>query len=269
MRRIAVGMTALLTVAGGCGDDEEAVTITASPAAVVQAVDDTLGASGRFRVLVTTTGDEGPTELEVVGAFDGAGRVELTADLGQLAPFAGGVLPVELQGELRVVLDADVAYVCGEVLAALGASCGSVDASAAGSLPIALDDPFGALRSLVAEAQSVEEVGQEDVDGTETTHLRGTITPAEALAALDEGDSAALEQQLGSLGVDDASLDQPFPFDVWIDGEGRVRRYHQETADGSGGLTVELRDLGTDVAIDVPSGDEVVALDALLSGLGG
>lgn len=77
---------------------------------------------------------------------------------------------------------------------------------------------------LLSQLQGVTAVGTALVKGAATTHYRGTLDLAKALAAL--GPSGGLGQ-LGVLGpaVRQGLADLVVPVDVWIDGHDRLRRF--------------------------------------------
>lgn len=119
-------------------------------------------------------------------------------------------------------------------------------------------------------------VGKENVRGAETTHFQGTVDLAKAAqaAATPELKDAMTktQQKLGS-----SSL----PMDVWIDGQGRMRKltYSMDIgklAAANGGPaqtgtlteTIELFDYGVKVNVAEPPADQVTDLSALLAGAG-
>ena len=123
----------------------------------------------------------------------------------------------------------------------------------------------------LAGAEDVEELGTETVDGVETQHFGGTYRLASALETLDPEQAAALEASFEQFGnqIADAEL----PFEVWVDGDGRVRRMVQEMEVLGSTVSFEQRyfDFGADVDIQVPEGDvpDLGAIFEQLSGLGG
>jgi hypothetical protein len=274
-------VVALTLAIAGCGESKDSVAVDASPEGLARAASRTVdGESGRFTASVSLDVLGQSIELAIDGAFDAAGRGEVTMALGDiLAQLGGGAgdLPPGLDDEVRYVVDGGVIYVCGALLELLGedAECGSlqlgVDASTYGLGGV--NDPTAFLRTL-AGADNIEEVGEEDVDGVATTHLRGSFTMRDAIDALDVEQAEELEQQLATLGeAGEGALDTPMPFDVWLDGDGRVRRQVLDIdMSGVGGdapagsvhLDIRYRDFGDDVSIDVP--DDAVDLTGLLPG---
>ncbi|MGF1596976.1 MAG: hypothetical protein ACFCVK_08580 [Acidimicrobiales bacterium] len=136
-------------------------------------------------------------------------------------------------------------------------------------------DPLGLLVGIGTARAALDEVGPDTVRGVATTHYRSTIDLA-AVAAADPATRAELEGELGSL--DGAVL----PVELWIDGDGLVRRYSIELASTgliesfgavptpgesfTATLVVELYDHGADLGIEPPPADEVVDAESMFGG---
>ncbi len=282
-RSLALSLVLPLAVLG-CGDGggTDEVTVDATPDGLARAASRTIdGESGRFLAEITMAGGPIDASFSFAGAYDAAGRSEVEIDFGGLlGGLPGGEeAPAGLDAPMRMVLDGSTMYLCGPLVAFLGADgeCGSIDVEAIG-LPAVSGpaDPTAFLRTM-AGSDDVEEVGAEDVEGVATTHFRGTYTMRDAIDALEPEQAEDLEQQLEGLGGGDELLDVATPFDVWVDGDGRVRRMTFElavpTPEGGGDtqvrVTTDLRfsDFGDDVEIDVPEGATDIT-DAL-EGAGG
>lgn len=127
---------------------------------------------------------------------------------------------------------------------------------------------------LIRHLTGAEIVGQDDLDGLAVTHVRFTVDAA-ALAA----EASAMfggEDVAGDFGPDE------FIFDVWIDGEGFIRRISldlgaameelmgdpdESESDGFGDAFASLFDVtnvinyydyGADITIEAPPADEIV-----------
>ena len=243
--------------AGG-GDDGPAAPAVGSAEEVVEAALEATLAEGSARTEFTTelTGLTGTDETLTV---EGEGLVDLerrrstvTVDLGPVlaglglpgiggevetravegttwfrSPFFNSVLGVQTDW---VRVDTGAAPDAGDGLAQLTSLAGN--------------DPGDQLRLLArVEPDSVEEVGDEDLRGDATTRYRASVVP-----------QAALADQLGP---------GPLDVDVWVDGDGRVRRLGY-TADlppaaGGGTAAVELEyfAFGTDVDVEPPPDADV------------
>jgi hypothetical protein len=132
-------------------------------------------------------------------------------------------------------------------------------------------DPRELLEVLESVTGEIETVGTEELRGTATTHYRAT---------LDLRDLGALTPQGNDQGQDFGQVfDQLFeqtgfsdvPFDVWLDGDGLVRKVQasfsmappgeQEKLEAS--FSFELYDYGVAVDVTPPPADEVVDASAL------
>lgn len=292
MRRgssILIGAAALL---GACGSDGDDVVVDASPEAVARAAAQTSGGtSGRVEgelVLHTDFALLDDAELSFHGVYDGEGRVEVTMQLGSLLDAAvdAGELTAEAAEEpVRYVFDGTTGYACWDAFAELlggGASCFSFDPGAAAG-PAPTSNP-AALLAALAGAADVEPVGRDEVDGVPADHLQGTFTLGQALDTLPPEQAEELEQQLQLGDPAEAAatevLDEPIPFDVWIDDDGYARRarYSIEVRPPGGlvdsvAVEADLRfsDFGADIVIDVPDPSDVspVPLFALAGADGG
>jgi hypothetical protein len=173
------------------------------------------------------------------GAVDNrARRAQLTVDLGS-------------HGSTELVLDDSMLYVRLDGLRhapPLATPWLSADLETVGAM---LGDRLDELTGWAAEGPSrvleqlravgeVEELGSEQVRGVETTRYRALVRPP--------GEPA----------------ERAVPVDVWIDGDGLVRRLH--AADGTEDVTVDLYDFDADVAIEPPAPAQVTALDEFFQG---
>ena len=232
-----------------CGDDADPLELVT--AAGAETVDD-----GNARLQSTTEVTAGGTTvtIEAEGLVDFEGdRAALTTEL------PGG------QGQLEVVADGTTLYLRGPNLAALGVTTpwASVDLERVDDLTgtdledlQSSGDEASSGLGLLSGAKEVEEVGEEELDGTETTHYRATVdlrrAVEEAGAVSDRAAFEAFVEQLG---------DEEIDVDVWLDGEDRVRRlrYEQPVPDQEGAtatVTLDLTDLGVDEQVEVPPSAE-------------
>ncbi|HYI44396.1 MAG TPA: hypothetical protein VE174_02890 [Actinomycetota bacterium] len=111
-------------------------------------------------------------------------------------------------------------------------------------------------------SKNIEEVGTEEVRGTETTHYKGVIDFDELQKTLPTEVGGSIDKIQELSGIDQA------PIEVWLDGDGLPRRVKYDFAydmpAGSGpmsdakmSITMEFFDYGTDVTVDVPAAEEV------------
>jgi hypothetical protein len=263
-----------------CGGGEE-VTVEATPAAVASAGSATLD-TGTARVEVAVTfalpgGDE-PVTVEGGGVVDFEhARAELTIDLSALAGGLAGLgelLPAMAESYLdqpmRSVQDGGVAYACADFFTmVLGADCLRIDTGETAGIASPAGVDATSLLRLLGGTEAVAVVGTETLFDVETTHYRGTITTERALAGLPDDTAEELRGALERLGIDDTTLAQGV--DVWIDGDGLVRRIRQEGAvPGGRGPVVTLVSFvqfGLDVAVDIP--DDAVDASEIIGQFGG
>ncbi|RMH76670.1 MAG: hypothetical protein D6683_09720 [Actinomyces sp.] len=147
-------------------------------------------------------------------------------------------------------------------------------------------DPTQFLDLMRGVGADIEVVGTETLDGVTTVHLSGTLSMADALRLATPEERQSLEESfsgfdpLGTLGsLDDAVFD----LDVWIDGDGRLRRFvlgaddlsrfdpTGQTPPGAGlRLEFSLGGFGEPVTVEVPPPDQVTSIDDIDPfGLGG
>lgn len=208
-----------------------------------------------------TTGDM--TIEYIVGPEDMYLRAPFFATLGDLMP-AGEDL-----GE------ADALF---EAFTSMGEGWGHVDLTALGD--IAPGEAAGALGGgqtmdpqvfldMIKDTEAVEDLGTDEIDGVEVSGLAADVSLGQLLEGQD--------MDASDLG---ASGDIGFPIEVWVDGEGQIRRVsfkldEEALADAAGeeiddmdvsdlggfefGMTMDFTDYGdASIEIEEPSGDDVV-----------
>jgi hypothetical protein len=129
---------------------------------------------------------------------------------------------------------------------------GGIDLS---SLANTSPTPASAL-SYLRGASKVREIGQESIDGAETTHYKVTVDLEKAVARSDSITQEALRRVIQAGGT------KTLPIDVWVDGKGFVRKvqYAQRAAGKAVKVTMDLHDYGKPVTVKPPPSDEVVDL---------
>lgn len=255
-----------------------------------------------------------PTAFSITGdgAYDrAAGLSSMTVDPGGMLEETLSALPAARRDEVaatvggldltqHVVQQGTTTYLRSGALALIDPSLADrwlrLDASrlggAGGTSGIAgiagiggTGDPSAYLDYLEGVGADVSTVGREQVGGVDTTHLRASVSMRQALQA-SGADRAALERSLGQLpGTAASALEElTFPTDVFVDGQGYVRRIRLTydlrgliQALGSAGVgtgstkgttpagagmqmvvTVDYTDLGAPVDITVPPPDRTV-----------
>jgi hypothetical protein len=258
----AVAALALLTACGASSTGDR--TDRLSPVAAVQAAAATTAEAGSSRfALESRTEFSGQTvEVTGTGLFDPATRSG-TASF-TLPGGSGTMEQVFLGDDLYLTLPG----MPGWYRVALSDLSGSSLARSA--------DPTDALRALEGVSDDVEEVGSDTVRDEDTTHYRGTIDPQRVLDQVDGSLRELAEQGLAAGAV------EAVPFEVWLDDEGRLRRFLLTVdlpgSEATGGqdirsvTTLELFDFGVEVDVEPPPADQVQdggpLLDALRSSQG-
>ncbi|MBQ0829203.1 hypothetical protein [Streptomyces tagetis] len=103
----------------------------------------------------------------------------------------------------------------------------TADNTSYGMLPRQIEASPLVQSTFLTGSEDVRRLGTETVEGTRTTHYRGTVTMAGLIAARDAAPTGAIgERRIDSL---DAfvglSLDGPLTMDLWTDADDRPRRF--------------------------------------------
>jgi hypothetical protein len=164
----------------------------------------------------------------------------------------------------------------------------AIDGASMAEVQQAVGTPGGAdprvLLDLVAGADDVQELGQDEVDGDGVNGLAAEVTITELLEAQGQDPESYFDQMTGSFGgrtSDDVTAaaqeiyETPIPLEVWVDGAGYVRRIAYEMdlaaiarAQGGGpqqleeltaGYIVELTDYGDEsIEVELPAEEETI-----------
>jgi LppX_LprAFG lipoprotein len=126
-----------------------------------------------------------------------------------------------------------------------------------------LTDPRAQLQILLSSGD-VTKVGEEKIDGVNTVHYQGTVTPSEITPR--QGFDAEIQEELknwyAELGVSEIS------YDIWVDGDFQARRLVMTMPTDSGdlSLTMNLSDFGKPVTVEAP--ENATDLTEILDSLG-
>lgn len=120
-------------------------------------------------------------------------------------------------------------------------------------------NPTHFLEEITSRSDTVEVVGQEELDGETVTHYRATVDPDLTIEEVATAGTREVEEVLegAQLGFD--------PLEIWVDSLGRVRRVTSggEFGGGSSGFEFDMKfsmhyyDFGVPVHIDIPSPDQI------------
>jgi hypothetical protein len=272
---VVVGIGAGATAVAGCGGDD-ATGINVSRVAAATAEKGT----ARIAVKVSVEGAGLPLPLELdakgVTALDSS-KGRLTFDLRPLLGLLGAQQGAS--GDLELRFDGGTLYAKPPKLGQLKIPGGKPWVSLElPKLASALDlptkglgklfrlEPAEQLRALKA-AKGLKEIGKEDVDGTETTHYRGTFELADFVATLPAAERAEVQQaieKLDALATGSGSLNSPVLADIWVDEDGVTRKLLSTTnlpeQDGRPGADIRqsyvLSDFGAALDADPPAAGE-------------
>jgi hypothetical protein len=128
------------------------------------------------------------------------------------------------------------------------------------SLASANPTPTSALAYLRG-ASHVKKVGTDSVQGVNTTHYKVTVDLERAARESSGSTRRSLRRLMQLSGV------RKLPADVWIDGDGYLRKVQYAQPAGNGRtvrLTMELHDFGRPVAVKPPPASSVVDLMQVL-----
>lgn len=278
VRKLTLAGAAVLAAAlvgagvGACAKpaDESRIPTRVVTVAALRAAPDTAAATGsaRFEIRVGGGSSAGAGDVVATGGFAGE-KVSVELDLASVLARAatstpGASVPLGIDATMRVVVDGSSVYLQVPMLQGPGGVTGWLSltpgdlGNVGHSLGVEVDvfDPSKVLEVLREVTAEMEVVGPAVVRGIATTHVRAAISATSPPADV---------------------------VDVWIDGDGLVRRI-QMVADGfpgagaghgggagSGGemVTIELFDYGVPVEITVPAASEVTPFAELLGSFAG
>jgi hypothetical protein len=245
----------------GCGAEE--VASDATPEDIARAAERTSEAGGAHFTLKGTVSGPGTTvRISGDGEEDDRGNAEIDFD-------------ISAEGEdvsMRQVIAGEEIFMSSDLfekelpdgkewikidLRTVADDLGIADVPQTGST-----DPRDSLRNLRAVGD-VEKVGTEDVQGVETTHYRATVELSRLPEQVKPSERAAARRAVKRLikltGKDTQETE------VWIDDRDYVRRTQLEFSmkgpDGeqvNSDITLEYRDFGKRVSIEVPADSESV-----------
>jgi hypothetical protein len=265
---IAVLVAAIMLA--GCGASAEEVLKAASEKT-------TAAGSSRVALDVRVAGDSAAKAAALTGSgvFDYANR---KGSLDLRVPLGGAAAQ---PAKIESIIDKDVVYqkyprqLSAQLAAGkpwLKIDLGVLNRVGAGAIASGQqpNDPTQALNVLKGVSGEVREVGKEKLRDAQTTHYAATLDLEKAAegAGNNKATIENLMEQIGS---------KSLPADVWIDGEGRLRKLRYEMTVGGARATtqagasatkvtttIELFDFGTEVTAKPPPADQVTDATKLL-----
>jgi len=250
----------------GCGSTSATLDPVAQAAEVTSASG---GVHMRMSMHLTIPGLETPVTATGQGFFNyKTHEGKLGLDMTGLPSSATSVLG---GGTLHVdeLMKSTSIYVGSPVFASHlpgGAHWMKVDLSKIGGLDIQSltsgeSNPAQFLEYLRAHGGSVTEVGSGSLGGVHTTRYHGTIDLKKVADALPESERAAAKASIQQLSSETGL--SSIPFDVWVDGQHRVRRIEMNISVNVAGqnagmvLTIDLSHYGPTPTITAPADSEV------------
>ena len=270
MKRILCAALLLTIFAGACGGDG------ALPGESVAQAAELAKEQGSANVSMTmdmTIPNGGSISMSGEGAFE----FDTAGNRGHLTFTAtgtgDGAAAAEQIGTMEAVYEDFVAYMKMPILANVlpeGKTWIKIDFQKVGEqmgidfqqlAQLGQNNPMQQLDYLKG-VQNIEEVGTEDVRGTETTHYKGVIDFDALQKDVPDEVGGSIDKIQELSGIDQA------PMEVWLDADGLPRRmkldFTYDMPAGSGpmsdakmSMTMEYFDYGTDVTVEVPPASEV------------
>jgi len=242
---------------------------TGSAATIRDAAETTLASgSAAFEIRVVV---EGSAQIPA-GEISGSGAASYEDPRLMHGTFDFGDLGV---GTIEMIVDERFAYLRGEAFASFAADAetwlrvdlASTDATARElkGLVSGQNDASLLLYYLFGADGGLETIGTETIGGVEATGYGVSLDLDAALARVPAEVREALELNLDEF--TDGGIDHVLDAEVWVDGDGFVRRLvfvyvlGEEVGGGQIRVTSDLSAFGEPVEAEVPAGDEIVALE--------
>jgi hypothetical protein len=280
MRRLALGLVLIAPFgAAACGSEEEATKRSEDPVAAVAAATEKTTAAGTSRVSLVSEGEIQGQSLRA----EGTGALDYGARRGTwTVAFSGEAAGALAAQDVDVVVDGFVMYMRSPLLSravGTGKQWLKFDLNELSERQginltelsrLSQGDPSEALNWLRAAGDDVEEVGTEEVRGAETTHYRATIDLRRVDDLVPSRQREATRRSIESM--IELTGQTEIPTEVWIDADGRVRRYRYTQrfpAAGTGAIveptiTTEFFDFGVEVDAEPPPRGEVTDVVELI-----
>ncbi|GGL98520.1 putative lipoprotein [Streptomyces fumigatiscleroticus] len=150
---------------------------------------------------------------------------------------------------------------------------GAVDNESYGLLPAPIEGNPAVQSTILTASKDVRRVGTETIDGTPTTHYRGTVTRSGIRAARDAAaNKAARERQINSLDqFITLRIDNALTVDLWIGDDNHTKQFRMrgDTRDTPGGaegkpldMTITFLDVNQPVTVQAPPSEDTADLAA-------
>jgi hypothetical protein len=274
-------LMSLLLVAAACGDPDATATETTVDRptdATVALEDSAVEPAAKLRQAAQRSAEFDTVTFEMVMSADGEPMSRIVSQSSADGSRARMTMDMPGVGEVQVlVVDGTYYYAFpglpdGIEWASMSAAelteISGIDPSAAGA-----QDPTKAFEALSAVSDEVETVGEEQIDGVDTTHYRFT---ADVSGLFDQAVAS------GTLGGQAAETVEAFDgdtvMDAWIDDEGLIRRLTYELSldpavagdDLPGTFSYELTfsDYGAPVDVAAPPAEQTMSMQEMMGSAG-
>ena len=287
-RRTAAAVLAAIgaaAITAGCGSSSSGGTKLSAAATLKRAAYVSTAASGfktsmSMRMSVNGTGSVQNVALTANGSVSPGTRTgEMTMSM-KLPASAGGQ-----NLDLQIVMDRNTLYMklpasltskipggkpwLSMNLKQIGQASGIPGYGSLFSNSSSFSNPSQYLNFLRATADgSVKNLGQETVNGVQTTHYEADVDLAKLASSVPAAQKQAVQQLMSTL--QDKGVNTQMPIDAWIDGSHHIRRLHIKYNVSLNGqsvttdLTENLSDYGPQPAPPVPSADQTTNLTSML-----
>lgn len=266
-RLFVLGAVALGLTGTACGADNSSTDLaTKDPQAAMAAASERTAEAKSVRLALSATSSTGVKVLSGTGSYDfvtDRGRFTLQTALGAGADMLITATDVFLKNPQAQQAGAKPWIRLSE--ADLAASRAAGSAQFIDSIRRQVD-PRSTLDALGANVPDLKKVGEQTLRGTKTTQLRGQVDLSdEAIAAAPAAQQEGLRSAQRVFGSDG------YPVDVWLDGDGRVRRVQYDVSSGEGDaktattVKLDLYDFGEAPAIQLPADSDVGDASTLLN----
>lgn len=222
----------------------------------------------------------GDISIIAEGSIDNeTGMSQITMDMSDVfssMDSGGGMsLPPEA-GIMEMITDGDDTYMKSPLLSMFGDSekpwvrMDTDEVSDGEVTSGAPSDPTKFLEFLENTGSEIEELGNEEVRGVDTIHVRTTLDMEEIMKSAPAEDQEEMQKQLDEMGGAFTEI----PLEAWVDEDGMVRRIQmdfdladlgdEEMGEGTMLLTIEMYDFGEPVDITIPDPSEVSEMDTAM-----
>jgi hypothetical protein len=280
MRRTVISsVAAIVLFASGCSSAlSPGATVAQAPAATKGARSARVAYSAIFDIAAAP--GPGPISMSGEGLFDYAQkRGRMVFDMSEVLQPGGS--PPEGSGEVEMIFAGPILYMKMPFLTGLlsepkpwikvdleAARRGGANLSQLAQL--GQRDPTQILELLRGATRSVDEVGSEDLRGTQTTHYSMVLDLVRAAEKASEEARLSVQDLIVRTGA------RTMPAEIWIDDDGRMRKMTYEVDLASAGadslpaepdsmrVAMELYEFGIEVVVEPPPEDQVVDLLKLI-----